>query len=193
MCARTRLLHTSRVPQTAYCQQVHRAGTTANVRSRNACRRESVPSCMHISLTQAGSKQALPKTAAYLPARDNQTGALVDAVDAETVSEVAWLSCAGYQAVSILVTQGAKLPERMGFWREGNCYKEDALVGAVEPIAAEVLELERLAGAGRSIRHCASLDRQCHTYLVTEGTDTRNAFTRVFTRCACCLYRPWQG
>lgn len=91
---------------------------------------------------------------------------------------------AGYRSVSVLITQGNMLAIRTGLWKDDQEYKPDPLTSFVEPISSEVLELERLPSAGRTIKHCCSMDRQCHTYLITEQSSKRAPpLMRVFTRC----------
>ncbi|KAK9790754.1 hypothetical protein WJX73_002279 [Symbiochloris irregularis] len=116
---------------------------------------------------------------------DSATSVKVDAV---LLPQVFMLSCPalfeiGYSSLSVMITRGAQLPMRVGLWRQGEGgFSVDPLMSSVEPMSANVLELERLAGGGRSIHHCSSRDRQCHIYLVIEGSDTRSPLKRVFTR-----------
>ena len=92
-------------------------------------------------------------------------------------------SIPGYTSVSVLSRHGRLLPLRIGYWREGQVYRPDPLLCAVEPPMANVLELKKLASYGHKVTYSASINRQCHTYAVTERRDARShALHRVFTR-----------
>ena len=48
---------------------------------------------------------------------------------------------------------------------------------------ATMLELRKLSSYGYKVTYSASINRQCHTYAVTERRDARShALHRVFTR-----------
>lgn len=94
---------------------------------------------------------------------------------------------AGYESVSVLSRHGRLLPLRIGFWRVGNEFKADPLLCAVEPPMATMLELRKLSSYGYKVTYSASINRQCHTYAVTERRDARShALHRVFTRFVLC-------
>ena len=90
---------------------------------------------------------------------------------------------AGYEAVSVLSRRGKLLPMRVGFYREGSSFVPDVLLSAVEPPAADILELKKLSAFSSKIVYHASRNRQCHTYAMTERRDARSlALRRVFSR-----------
>lgn len=99
---------------------------------------------------------------------------------------------AGYESVSVLTKRGALAPLRIGFWRgaergadAADAYAPDVLLSAVEPTAAQLLELARLAKFGPGLAYSPSRNRQCHMYAVTERRGARSlALKRVFVRCA---------
>jgi hypothetical protein len=100
------------------------------------------------------------------------------------------LACAaGYDSVSVLSKHGGLAPLRIGFWRQAApgkppAYMPDALLSAVEPLAAQLLELPRLYEFGEGLTYAPSRNRQCHMYAVTERKDARSlALKRVFVRC----------
>jgi hypothetical protein len=110
---------------------------------------------------------------------------------------------AGYESVSVLTKRGALAPLRIGFWRApergpdaADAYAPDVLLSAVEPTAAQLLELARLAKFGPGLAYSPSRNRQCHMYAVTERRGARSlALKRVFVRCAapqCCRGRRWR-
>ncbi len=87
--------------------------------------------------------------------------------------------------MSVLSRHGRLLPLRIGFWRVDNEFRPDPLLCAVEPPMATMLELRKLSSYGYKVTYSASINRQCHTYAVTERRDARShALHRVFTRCA---------
>ena len=86
--------------------------------------------------------------------------------------------------MSVLSRRGKLLPMRVGFYREGKAFLPNLLLSAVEPPAADILELKKLAAFSGKIVYHASRNRQCHTYALTERRDTRSlALKRVFSRC----------
>lgn len=95
---------------------------------------------------------------------------------------------AGYESVSVLSKHGGLAPLRIGFWRQKAPgkppgYVPDALLCAVEPPAAQLLELSRLAAFGEGLTYAPSRNRQCHLYAVTQRRDPRSlALKRVFVR-----------
>jgi len=94
-----------------------------------------------------------------------------------------WLNGTGYTSVSVLSRHGRLLPLRIGYWRDGEAFRPDPLLCAVEPPMANVLELKKLRSYGHKVTYSASINRQCHTYAVTEHRDARShALHRVFTR-----------
>lgn len=99
------------------------------------------------------------------------------------------LVAAGYESVSVLSKHGGLAPLRVGFWRQAApgkqpVYVPDALLSAVEPLAAQLLELPRLCGFGEGLTYAPSRNRQCHMYAMTERKDARSlALKRVFVRC----------
>ena len=98
---------------------------------------------------------------------------------------------AGYTSVSVLSRHGRVLPLRIGFWRSGQTYKPDPLLCAVEPPMADILELKKLSGYGHKVTYSASMNRQCHTYAITERRDARSlTLRRVFTRLGSTLASP---
>jgi hypothetical protein len=73
---------------------------------------------------------------------------------------------------------------RVGFYKEGEAYIPNVLLSAVEPPAADILELRKLSAFSGTVVYHASRNRQCHTYAVTERRDARSqALRRVFSRC----------
>lgn len=91
---------------------------------------------------------------------------------------------AGYSSVSVMSRHGRLLPLRIGFWRKGNAYEPVPLLCAVEPPMADMLELKKLSAYGHKVTYSPSMNRQCHTYAITERRDARSlALRRVFTRC----------
>lgn len=59
----------------------------------------------------------------------------------------------------------------------------DAMLGAVEPFGAQLLELQKLSGFGGQIRYVPTRNRQCHIYVMTERLNARSApLKRVFLR-----------
>ena len=46
--------------------------------------------------------------------------------------------------MSVLSRRGSLLPLRIGFWQEDGGYRPDVLLSAVEPPAADLLELRKL-------------------------------------------------
>ena len=75
------------------------------------------------------------------------------------------------------------LPLRVGFRQSGNEYLVDPLLCAVEPPMADMLELSKLASYGHRVTYSPSINRQCHTYAITEQADPRAyAIHRVFSR-----------
>ena len=68
-------------------------------------------------------------------------------------------------------------------------------------LCAQVLELQRLSGPNRQIECSSSIDRQCHTYALTERLNKRSLpLKRIFTRycpaqCCCalgsCTWHAW--
>lgn len=101
--------------------------------------------------------------------------------------------------MSVLTKRGALAPLRIGFWRTADAatdaadaYVPDPLLSAVEPTAAQLLELARLAKFGPGLAYSPSRNRQCHMYAVTERRGARSlALKRVFVRCA--ARRHWHG
>lgn len=91
--------------------------------------------------------------------------------------------------MSVLSKHGGLAPLRVGFWREKAPgkpagYIPDALLCAVEPVTAQLLELSRLAAFGEGLTYAPSRNRQCHLYAVTQRRDPRSlALKRVFVRC----------
>ena len=62
-------------------------------------------------------------------------------------------------------------------------YSPDAMLGAVEPIGAQLLELQKLNGFQGQIRYAPTRNRQCHIYVITERLNARSApLKRVFLR-----------
>ncbi|CAL8465869.1 g5405 [Coccomyxa elongata] len=110
-------------------------------------------------------------------------------VNAQLTSAQAELLDAGYESVSVLSKHGGLAPLRIGFWRQKAPgkppgYIPDALLCAVEPVAAQLLELSRLAAFGEGLTYAPSRNRQCHLYTVTQRRDSRSlALKRVFVRC----------
>lgn len=93
------------------------------------------------------------------------------------------LLATGYKSISVLVTRGSLMPLRVGFNQVEGAYTQAPFGSSVEPISADVLELERLQGHQRTIKHSSSMDRQCHTFVVTETAGARAPpLTRVFSR-----------
>ena len=100
--------------------------------------------------------------------------------------------------MSVLTKRGALAPLRIGFWRsaapaadaaaaadKAAAYVPDPLLSAVEPTAAQLLELARLAKFGPGLAYSPSRNRQCHMYAVSERRGARSlALKRVFVRCA---------
>ena len=99
--------------------------------------------------------------------------------------------------MSVLTKRGALAPLRIGFWRsaapaadaaaadKAAVYVPDPLLSAVEPTAAQLLELARLAKFGPGLAYSPSRNRQCHMYAVSERRGARSlALKRVFVRCA---------
>lgn len=90
--------------------------------------------------------------------------------------------------MSVLSKHGGLAPLRIGFWRQKAPgkppgYIPDALLCAVEPVAAQLLELSRLAAFGEGLTYAPSRNRQCHLYTVTQRRDHRSlALKRVFVR-----------
>lgn len=90
--------------------------------------------------------------------------------------------------MSVLSKHGGLAPLRIGFWRQKAPgkppgYVPDALLCAVEPLAAQLLELSRLAAFGDGLTYAPSRNRQCHLYAVTQRRDPRSlALKRVFVR-----------
>lgn len=59
----------------------------------------------------------------------------------------------------------------------------DPFLCAVEPAAAHLLELPKLAASGPGFQYAPSRNRQCHMYAVTQKRDARSlALKRVFVR-----------
>ena len=59
----------------------------------------------------------------------------------------------------------------------------DAMLGAVEPFGAQLLELQKLSGFGGQIRYAPTRNRQCHIYVITERLNARSApLKRVLLR-----------
>lgn len=74
---------------------------------------------------------------------------------------------------------------RVGFYREASEFVPAVLLSAVEPPAADILELKKLSTFSGKIVYHASRNRQCHTYAMTERRDSRSlALRRVFSRLA---------
>lgn len=94
----------------------------------------------------------------------------------------------GYESVSVLSKHSGLAPLRIGFWRQKAPgkppgYIPDTLLCAVEPPAAQLLELSRLAAFGDGLTYAPSRNRQCHLYAVTQRSDSRSlALKRVFVR-----------
>jgi acetyl-CoA carboxylase/biotin carboxylase 1 len=90
----------------------------------------------------------------------------------------------------VLSKHGGLAPLRIGFWRravpgQAPGYAPDPLLCAVEPPAARLLELPRLAAFGPGLTYAPSRNRQCHLYAVTQRRDARSlALKRVFVRGA---------
>lgn len=62
-------------------------------------------------------------------------------------------------------------------------YSPDALLGAVEPFGAQLLELHKLSGFGAQIQYAPTRNRQCYIYVITERLNARSApLKRVFLR-----------
>ena len=83
----------------------------------------------------------------------------------------------------MLSRRGKLIPMRVGFYRDDQDFVPDVLLSAVEPPAADILELKKLSAFSGKIVYHASRNRQCHTYALTERRDTRSlALKRVFSR-----------
>ena len=96
--------------------------------------------------------------------------------------------------MSVLSKRGDVAPLRIGFWREGKGadaqYVPNVLLSTVEPIAADLLEVKRLASFGDRLTYAPSRNRQSHMYSITERRDARSlALRRVFLRLPPCC-RP---
>lgn len=93
------------------------------------------------------------------------------------------MNTAGYDAISVLSRRGKMVPMRVGFYRDAEAFVPNVLLSAVEPPAADVLELKKLSAFSGKVVYHASRNRQCHTYALTERRDTRSlALKRVFSR-----------
>ena len=95
------------------------------------------------------------------------------------MSETLASTNAGYGSVSVLSKRGDVAPLRIGFWREGKGataqYVPNVLLSTVEPIAADLLEVKRMASFGDRLTYAPSRNRQSHMYSITERRDARSS------------------
>lgn len=91
---------------------------------------------------------------------------------------------AGVDSLSVLSKQGRLAPLRVGFWRDaaGQRFVPDERLQAAEPIGAQILELQRLAGC-KALRYAASRNRQSHLFTFVDRPSARSLpMKRVFLR-----------
>ncbi|CAK0731625.1 hypothetical protein CVIRNUC_000020 [Coccomyxa viridis] len=115
--------------------------------------------------------------------------ATATAVVAQLAACMDELQDAGYESISVLSKHGGLAPLRIGLWKDttpGKAnlgYRLDPFLCAVEPAAAHLLELPKLAASGPGFQYAPSRNRQCHMYAVTQKRDARSlALKRVFVR-----------
>ena len=74
-------------------------------------------------------------------------------------------------------------PRLVGPWRRAAAAQDSSGLAADAAHAVQVLELQKLAGPNRQITCSSSIDRQCHTYALTERLNKRSLpLKRIFTR-----------